>query len=101
MLVIALDDPGRAPIQAVVSEGALISRPHRPTGPALVERMRWAGHELPAIDLPAETDANAALLAGVRGLGIAGDPDDSTAGVARAARLTRAEIEETFRRSLR
>lgn len=75
VLVLALDDPGRAPLQAVVSEGALVRRPHRPTGPALVERMRWAGHELPSIDLPAETDANAALLAGVRGLCLAGDPD--------------------------
>lgn len=75
VLVIALDDPGRAPIRAVVSEGALLARAHRPTGPALVERMRWAGHDLPSIDLAAETDANAALHAGVRGLGIAGEPD--------------------------
>lgn len=75
VLVVALDDPGRPPIRAVVSEGSLLAQHHRPTGPALVERLRWSGVEIPSIDLAGETDARAALLADVRGLGIAGDPD--------------------------
>jgi hypothetical protein len=72
ILVLALDEPARAPLGAVVSEGPLIAHTHRPTGPALVERLRWAGLKIPSIDRPGVTDARAALLWGYRALGLAG-----------------------------
>lgn len=87
VLVVALDDPGRAPLRAVVSEGTLLSRAHRPTGPALVERLRWCGEDIPSIDLPGETDARAAQFGGLRGLAFAGDPD-SPPDAASARRAT-------------
>lgn len=71
-LVIALDQPGRVPLRAVVSEGVLFPQHHRPTGPALVERLRWAGVTVAPIDLPGATDAQAALLRGYRALALAG-----------------------------
>ncbi len=72
VLVVSLDDPASGPLGAVVSEGSLWPQHHRPTGPALVERLRWAGVLVPPVDLPRNTDARAALLAGYRALGIAG-----------------------------
>ncbi len=72
ILVLALDEPARAPLGAVVSEGPLLAHPHRPTGPALVERLRWAGLKIPSIDRPGVTDARAALLWGYRALALAG-----------------------------
>jgi hypothetical protein len=72
VLVIALDDPGRMPLRAVVSEGPLFPQRHRPTGPALIERLGWAGVLVPAIDLTDATDARTAMLQGYRALAVCG-----------------------------
>ncbi|MCA9571631.1 MAG: hypothetical protein KC656_27520 [Myxococcales bacterium] len=74
VFVLALDDPGRAPVGGVVKEGTLIGHHHRPTGPALVERLRWAGVDIPVVDKAGETDARIALLSGYRALALSGDP---------------------------
>ena len=74
VFVVALDDPGRGPVGGVVSEGSLFAQAHRPTGPALVERLRWAGVEIPIVDKAGETDARAALLAGYRAIALSGCP---------------------------
>ena len=78
VLVIALDEPGRAPLGAVVSEGPLYPQHHRPTGPALVERLRWAGEHLPETDHTSVTDARVAMLWGYRALGLVGAGDDAS-----------------------
>ncbi|MEZ4319835.1 MAG: hypothetical protein R3F61_20150 [Myxococcota bacterium] len=75
VFVLALDDPGRPPLGGVVSEGILYGQRHRSTGPALVERLRWAGVEIPAIDKAGTTDARAAMLFGYRALALSGDED--------------------------
>jgi hypothetical protein len=87
VFVLALDDPGRSPVGGVVSEGPLVAQHHRPTGPALVERLRWAGVQIPAIDKAGVTDARAALLAGYRALALSGADDavSDPIGAARAA----------------
>jgi hypothetical protein len=72
VLVLSLDDPGKAPFGAVVSEGPVRPEHHRPTGPALIERLRWAGLQIPAIDQPEPTNARAALQWGIRALAISG-----------------------------
>ena len=72
VLVIALDDAGRSPLHAAVSEGPLLKQYHRSTGPALVERLRWAGVAVPAIDHNQATDARVALLHGYRGIALVG-----------------------------
>ncbi|MBN2798125.1 MAG: hypothetical protein JXX28_03190 [Deltaproteobacteria bacterium] len=72
VLVLVLDDPARPPLQAAISEGSLFSQHHRPTGPALVERLRWAGRMIPSVDLHRVTDARAALVLGYRALALAG-----------------------------
>lgn len=71
-LVIALSDPGRPALRAVTSEGPLVPVPHRPTGPALVERLRFAGLEVHASDTTASTDARAATLWGHRAIALRG-----------------------------
>ncbi len=86
ILVIALDDCGRTPLHAVVSEGQLFRQRHRPTGPAMVERLRWAGRPVPAVDLGGATDARQAMLMGYRGLALMGGEGESTPdGVRNAA----------------
>ncbi|TNE92577.1 MAG: hypothetical protein EP330_01135 [Deltaproteobacteria bacterium] len=80
-LVLALDEPGSAPLQAAVSEGSLHAQHHRPTGPALVERLRWAGVRLPMVDRGGATDARMATLMGYRALAFVGgdsEPDVET-----------------------
>lgn len=72
LLVVALDTPERAPLAAVVSEGPVFAQEHRATGPALVERLRWAGVQLPELRLFGVTDARAAQLLGVRSLALSG-----------------------------
>lgn len=72
-LVVALDDPTRPPLHAVVSEGPLFAQHHRPTGPALVERLRWAGVHVPAVDRGVATDARAALIRGYRAVAFSGE----------------------------
>ena len=72
LFVLTLDEPGAAPLAAVVSEGPLYAQHHRPTGPALVERLRWGGVDLPARDTARVTDARAALQWGYRALALTG-----------------------------
>ncbi|MCO4743370.1 MAG: hypothetical protein KC912_01190 [Proteobacteria bacterium] len=81
-LVVALDDPGSAPLLAAVSEGSLFAQHHRPTGPALVERLSWAGVRVPGVDRGGATDARAASNAGYRALALVGgggEPDVESA----------------------
>jgi hypothetical protein len=78
VLVVALDDPGRPGLKAVVSEGPLFGAYHRPTGPAIVERLRWAGLDLEAVDTAQITNARAALIWGHRALALAGGTGPST-----------------------
>ena len=75
VFVLALDEPGRPPVGGVVKEGTLVAHHHRPTGPALVERLRWAGVEVPVVDKAGHTDARAALQEGYRALALSGNPD--------------------------
>jgi hypothetical protein len=94
VLVLALDDPGRPGLKAVVSEGPLVGQSHRPTGPALVERLRWAGLDLESVDTAQVTNARAALLWGHRGLALAGGsgpstPDDTLRAVEIAEAIAR------------
>ena len=74
-LVIALEEPGSSPLHAAVSEGSLVVQHHRATGPALVERLGWAGVRLPMVDRGGATNARAALLAGYRALALVGGDD--------------------------
>lgn len=93
VLVIALDEPGRAPLSAVVSEGPLFAEPHRPTGPALVERLRWAGLQIPSIDHAGVTDARAALRWGYRAVALSGGAAAPSADLAvKAADVTEALV---------
>ncbi len=88
VLVIALDAPERAPLYAVVSEGPVFAQLHRATGPALVERLRWAGVDLPEVRLYGATDAREAQLRGHRSLALSGgDGPPSPEAVRRAADL--------------
>lgn len=72
VFVLALSDPGKYPVRAVVREGGLLSRHLRSTGPALVERLRWAGVDVPSVDFPGSTDAGAAHQWRVRSLALVG-----------------------------
>lgn len=91
VLVVALADPGRAPLRAVVSEGPLWPQHQRPTGPALVERLRWAGLALPSTDSAGITDARAAMLWGHRALALAGGRGPTTVDdTVRAVEVTEA-----------
>jgi hypothetical protein len=94
LLVLALDDPGRPGLKAVVSEGPLFGQYHRPTGPALVERLRWAGLDLESVDTAQITNARAALIWGHRALALAGGsgpstPDDTLRAVEVAEAIAR------------
>lgn len=77
-LVIGLDEPGAGALLAAVSEGALWPRQHRPTGPALMERLRWAGLDVAEVDLPRSTDAHQASLIGFRSLSLVGAGGESS-----------------------
>ncbi len=89
VLVVGLADPARPPLMAVVSEGPLWAQPHRPTGPAIVERLRWAGVRVPAVDRAEPTDARAAMILGYRALAFCGGAsgDATPAAAARCARV--------------
>lgn len=78
VLVVAVVEPGRPTLSAVLTEGPLFPQHHRPTGPALIERMRWAGVRIPEVDRPEPTDARAAMILGFRGLALAGGEGTST-----------------------
>jgi hypothetical protein len=85
VMVVAIEAPERAPLAAVVSEGPVFAQEHRATGPALVERLGWAGVDLPEIRLFGATDARAAQLQGVRSLALAGGDGPSSVGQAERA----------------
>ena len=72
VLVMALDEPGRPPLGAATSEGVLWAQHHRPTGPALVERMQWAGVNVLLVDKSGFTDARPALHRDLRALALCG-----------------------------
>jgi len=103
VFVLALDEPGVAPLSAVVSEGPLYAQHHRPTGPAMVERLRWAGLDIRSTDTNRITDARAAMLWGYRALGLAGGGDgqptggDTLRAVQVAEALTRLYAEDLHR----
>ena len=102
VLVVALAEPGRPPLRAVVSEGPLWAQHHRPTGPALIERLRWAGLDLEEIDSAGITDARAAMLWGYRALALSGGKgvptvDDSVRAVEVAETIGRLYAEDLRR----
>jgi hypothetical protein len=72
VLVVAVEDPARGELQAVVAEGPLYPHHHRPTGPALIERLRWAGLKIPSIDHIGSTDARVAQSFGYRAVALVG-----------------------------
>ena len=71
-LILALDEPGRMPLFAAVAEGGLWPEYHRPTGPALVERLRWAGLIVPPADRAGSSNGQAAARIGLRALTLFG-----------------------------
>jgi uncharacterized membrane protein HdeD (DUF308 family) len=71
-LVIGLEETLRAPLSATISEGSLWAQHHRSTGPALIERLRWAGVDVLMLDRPGSTNARAAMVRGYRALTICG-----------------------------
>jgi len=77
-LVIALDEAGRQPLYAVTSEGQLIPQSFRSTGPALVERLRWAGHDVPVVSRGTSTDARVAMIKGYRAISFLGGESEAT-----------------------
>lgn len=85
VLVLALDEPERPPLTAVISEGPVFAQFHRATGPALVERLRWAGIDLPEVRLYGATDAREAQLRGYRALALSGGDGPASADAARRA----------------
>jgi len=78
VLVVSLVDTGRAPLRATLTEGPLWPQHHRPTGPSLVERLRWTGWKVRLVDLPESTDARAASRLGYRAIGLVGGRSEST-----------------------
>ncbi|TVQ89604.1 MAG: hypothetical protein EA397_14610 [Deltaproteobacteria bacterium] len=85
VLVVALDEPERSPLHAVTREGPVFSQAHRATGPALVERLRWAGIDLSEVRLYGATDARAAMVRGYRSLALSGGDGPPSADAARRA----------------
>ena len=85
MLVVAVNDPATEPLRAVTSEGPLWPQHHRPTGPAIVERLRWAGLELESTDRAEPTDARAAMLMGYRAVAFCGGGSTPSARAAEHA----------------
>jgi hypothetical protein len=101
-LVVALDDPGRPALRALASEGPLWPLHHRPTGPALVERLRWGGLQIALADSSGSTDARAARLWGHRAVALSGGQgaptlDDTVRAVDVADALCRLYAEDLRR----
>ena len=89
VLVLSLNDVAHAPLQAAVTEGPLWPQHQLPTGPALVERLRWAGVRIPEVDDPEPSDARAAMILGYRALSLRGGAGEaSVASARRAAQIT-------------
>jgi hypothetical protein len=78
VLVLSLRRPGRPPLRATQSEGTLFAQPHLPTGPALLERLGWAGVSVPVVDFGGASDARAATVRGFRAVGITGGGEPAT-----------------------
>ena len=102
VFVLTLADPGKKTLQASVSEGPLFAEPHRATGPAMVERLRWAGVDLLRADNPVPTDARAATQRGYRALALVGGtapttPQDTLWSVEVAEALCRLYAEDVQR----
>lgn len=85
VFVLHLDRPARSPLMAVTAEGPVFAREHRATGPSLVERLRWAGVELPEIRLFDPTDARAVTVRGNRALALSGGDGEASLEAARNA----------------
>ncbi len=93
VLVLSVVEADRPTLHAVTSEGPLWPQHHRPTGPALAERLRWAGARLPEADRPEPTDARAAMILGYRALAlVGGEGEPSVAGAARSADVVEAVL---------
>ncbi len=78
-LVVSMRAPARGQLRATQSEGTLFSQPHRATGPALLERLGWAGVSVPVVDFGGASDARAASVLGFRAVGLTGGYDAPTA----------------------
>lgn len=94
VLVVSVDDVDRGPLRAAVTEGPLLAQPQRPTGPALVERMRWAGLRIPPYDRAQTSDTLAATVLGYRALSLVGGDEPSDP----ASVLSAVEVLETLAR---
>ena len=57
------------------AEGPIVPQVHRPTGPALVERLQWAGVNIPQQRSWRVSDAREAQRRGFRALALAGSRD--------------------------
>lgn len=68
VFVVSMAGGGAPGLVANASEGPLWPQRQRPTGPSLVERLGWAGLQLPLVDQPQPTDGRAAMLLGYRAL---------------------------------
>ncbi len=94
VLVVSVDQVDRAPLRAAVTEGPLLQQPQRPTGPALVERLRWAGVRIPAFDRPETSDSLVATVLGYRAVALIGGDEAADATSVRSA----ADVIETLAR---
>jgi hypothetical protein len=94
VLVVSVDEVDRAPLRAAVTEGPLLAQPQRPTGPALVERLRWAGVRIPAFDRPETSDSLVATVLGYRAMALVGGDEPADAASVRSA----ADVVETLAR---
>ena len=77
-LVISLKEPGGRPLVSNSSEGPIVSQYHRPTGPALIERLRWSGANIPQRRSWDISDAREALRRGYRAVSLSGGNTEST-----------------------
>jgi uncharacterized membrane protein HdeD (DUF308 family) len=93
-LFIGLEEPSRAPLSATISEGSLWPQHHRSTGPALIERLRWAGVDVAMLDRPGSTNTRAAMVRGYRAITICGGDGKALAGQMESA----AEVAERVAR---
>ncbi len=66
VLFIGLDAVGQGPFAVADAEVGLIRHPHRPTGPALAERVAWAGQDIGRTSLPATSLLGPAVVDGRR-----------------------------------
>lgn len=88
VLVVCFDDVGRAPLRVAEAEGLLRAMPHRPTGPALVERLGARGSRVASVDLPFDTLGAAPRRLGARALVlVGGDGAPDVRNAAAAVRL--------------